>query len=135
MPSIVRFGLAASDPDASASVYQAVFGRKITKWEGPQECWLVETGDEGEQGINGGLFAPNEILSGTLNTIDVSDIDAFIEKIEQHGGAYRCREACRSRHWLQCLRKGCRWVSVQYPPGGYKGEMSPDFIQEYPNLS
>ena len=86
MPSIVRFGLAASDPDASASVYQAVFGRKITKWEGPQECWLVETGDEGEQGINGGLFAPNEIFSGTVNTIDVPDINAFIEKIEQHGG-------------------------------------------------
>jgi predicted enzyme related to lactoylglutathione lyase len=86
MPRVVHFEIAANDPDKAAAFYQEVFGWKITKWEGPQEYWLVETGDEEEPGINGGLFRPNEIISGTVNTVAVPDIDDFIEKIKQHGG-------------------------------------------------
>jgi predicted enzyme related to lactoylglutathione lyase len=54
MPRVVHFEIAANDPDKAAAFYQEVFGWKITKWEGPQEYWLVETGEEGEPGINGG---------------------------------------------------------------------------------
>jgi len=86
MPRVVHFEIAANDPEKAAAFYQKVFGWKIVKWEGPQEYWLVETGDEQEPGINGGLLRANEIFSGTVNTIDVPDIDVFIEKIEQHGG-------------------------------------------------
>jgi len=86
MPRVVHFEIAANDPDKAATFYQEVFGWKITKWEGPQEYWLVETGNEQEPGINGGLLRPNEIFSGTVITIDVPDIDVFIEKVKQHGG-------------------------------------------------
>ena len=86
MPRVVHFEIAANDPDKVAAFYQEVFGWKIVKWEGPQEYWLVETGDEQQAGINGGLLRPNEIFSGTVNTIDVPEIDSFIEKIKQHGG-------------------------------------------------
>ena len=42
--------------------------------EGPQEYWLVETGGAEEPGINGGISRPNEVLSGTANTIGVSNM-------------------------------------------------------------
>ena len=86
MPRVVHFEIGANDPDKTAAFYQEVFGWNITKWEGPMEYWLVETGDEEEPGINGGLFRPNEIFSGTVNTVDVPDIDVYIDKIKQHGG-------------------------------------------------
>ena len=48
--------------------------------------WLVETGAEEELGINGGMFRPDDIFSGTVNTVDVPDADEFIEKIMASGG-------------------------------------------------
>jgi len=86
MPRVVHFEFTSDEPEKSAAFFQKVFDWKVTKWEGPQEYWLVETGEEGEPGINGGLFRPSGIFSGTVNTIDVPDIDVFIEKIKQHGG-------------------------------------------------
>jgi len=86
MPRVVHFEIAANDPDKAAAFYQEVFVLKITKWEGPQEYWLVETGAEGEPGINGALFRPNDIFSGTVNTVDVPDMDDYIERIKQNGG-------------------------------------------------
>ena len=86
MPRVVHFELTSDDPEKSATFFQNVFDWKITKWEGPQEYWLVETGTEEDLGINGGLFRPTGIFSGTVNTIAVPDIDAYIEKVKQHGG-------------------------------------------------
>ena len=86
MPRVVHFELTSDDPEKSAAFFQKVFDWKVTKWEGPQEYWLVETGEEEEPGINGGLFRPSGIFSGTVNTIAVPDIDAYIEKVKQHGG-------------------------------------------------
>jgi hypothetical protein len=86
MPRVVHFELTSHDPEKSATFFQDVFDWKITKWEGPVEYWLVETGEEEEPGINGGLFRPTDVFSGTVNTIAVLDIDAYIEKVKQHGG-------------------------------------------------
>ena len=81
MPRVVHFEFTSDDPEKSAAFFQKVFGWKVTKWDGPQEYWLVETGEEGEPGINGGLFRPSGIFSGTVNTIAVPDIDAYIESV------------------------------------------------------
>ncbi len=47
---------------------------------------MVETGEAEEPGINGGIMRSAEVFSGTVNSVDVPDIDAYIEKIKQHGG-------------------------------------------------
>ena len=86
MSRVVHFEIAADDPEKSAAFYQNVFDWKITKWEGPQDYWLVETGEADEPGINGALFRLSDIFSGTVNTIDVADIDTFSDKVKQHGG-------------------------------------------------
>lgn len=86
MSRVVNFEIAADDPEKSAAFYQNVFDWKITKWEGPQDYWLVETGEADEPGINGALFRLSDIFSGTVNTIDVADIDTYSDKVKQHGG-------------------------------------------------
>jgi len=51
------------------------------------EYWLVQTGDDNEPGINGGITRPREGQnSGTLNTIAVESLDRTTEKIKQGGG-------------------------------------------------
>jgi hypothetical protein len=86
MPRVVHFEISTNDPEKVVVFYKNVFGWNVTKWEGPQEYWLVETGEPEEPGINGGISRPNEVLTGTVNTIGVSDIDAYIEKVKQNGG-------------------------------------------------
>ncbi len=86
MPRVVHFEISAKEPEKVVDFYQKVFGWKITKWEGPAEYWLAETGEGEEPGINGGIMRSDEVFSGTVNSIDVSDIDAYVENVKQHGG-------------------------------------------------
>jgi predicted enzyme related to lactoylglutathione lyase len=86
MPRVQHFEISANDPEKVASFYKEIFGWKVTKWEGPVEYWLVETGEAEEPGIDGGISRPNEVLSGTVNTIGVNDIEAYLEKVIQYGG-------------------------------------------------
>jgi predicted enzyme related to lactoylglutathione lyase len=68
--------------------YEKVFGWKIVKWEGPVEYWLITTGKENEPGIDGGLSKRTETESNpsTVNTIDVSSVDEFADKVQKNGG-------------------------------------------------
>ena len=86
MPRVVHFEISAKEPEKVVDFYEKVFGWKATKWEGPQEYWLVETGEAEEPGINGGIMRADEVFSGTVNSVDVPDIDVYIEKINENGG-------------------------------------------------
>ena len=86
MPRVQHFEIGANDPEKVAAFYEKVFGWKVTKWEGPVEYWLVETGDDSEPGINGGISRLEGVISGTVNTIGVPDIDEYLAKVTQHGG-------------------------------------------------
>lgn len=83
MSRVVHFEIPADDPQASMEFYSKVFGWTYHKWDGPQDYWMVLTG-EGE-GINGGLMPKNEGQPVTC-TIDSDDIDADTKKIEEAGG-------------------------------------------------
>ena len=43
-------------------------------------------GGEGEPGIDGGIMRREQFSENTVNTIDVPDIDEYIEKIQEAGG-------------------------------------------------
>lgn len=47
---------------------------------------MVNTGEEDLPGVNGGIFQPKELFIGTVNTIDVPDIDAYMERVKSSGG-------------------------------------------------
>ncbi|MGZ7164485.1 MAG: VOC family protein, partial [Halobacteriota archaeon] len=41
MPKVVHFELPADDTKRAVAFYEKVFGWAITKWEGPNEYWLI----------------------------------------------------------------------------------------------
>jgi len=86
MNRFTHFELASSDLEKTAAFYRDVFGWQIEKWEGPVDYWLVISGDASTPGINGGLMQTDGNFSGTINTIEVDDIDSAIAKVLAHGG-------------------------------------------------
>ena len=85
MPRVTHFELAADDPERASAFYREVFGWTVSKWDGPVDYWLVTTGEEGEPGIDGAIQRREEGAT-TVNTIDVSSVDEFVEKIVAAGG-------------------------------------------------
>ncbi len=86
MPRVVHFELSAENPERAIKFYEDVFGWKVEKWDGPIEYWLVMTGESDEPGIDGGIMRREGGYENTINTIDVPDVDEYIEKIEKAGG-------------------------------------------------
>jgi len=119
MPRVIHFEMYTDDPEKARKFYQEVFGWQFNKWNGPQEYWLVTTGEEGEPGINGGMMRPRPGQSpGTINTIGVPSLDQVIKKIEHQGGTI-------------CVPKmaipGVGWLAyAEDPTGNVFGVLEPD---------
>jgi len=86
MNRFTHFELVTNNFEKTADFYRSVFGWQVQKWEGPVDYWLVTTGDTSTPGINGGLLPTGGPFTGTVNTIEVDDIDAAIAKVKAHGG-------------------------------------------------
>ena len=87
MPRPVHFEFSADDPETLAKFYEETLGWKVQKWDGPMDYWLFSTGEEGETGIDGGLMKRDEKTpQGTVNTVDVPNIDEYMEKATAAGG-------------------------------------------------
>ena len=90
MPRPIHFEIPSDNPERASQFYSDVFGWKINKWEGSDEnnpYWLVNTGEEGEPGIHGGLMRRAEDFPTVVNTIGVDSVDEFTEKITSSGGS------------------------------------------------
>lgn len=85
MPRVVHFEMPADDLQRASRFYQDVFGWQMQPWGAEGEYILVSTGKEGP-GIDGGITQRIPDRSGTINTIDVSSVDEYVEKIVAHGG-------------------------------------------------
>lgn len=86
MPRIVHFEIPAEDPQKAAKFYEKVFGWRIMKWNGPEDYWLVTTGEDDEPGINGGITKKAAPVTVTTNTIGVPSVDGYAKKITKEGG-------------------------------------------------
>jgi len=85
VPRFTHFELATTDLEKTAAFYREVFGWQVEKWEGPVEYWLVNTGDASTPGINGGLMHTSKEMTGTINTVEVDDIDTILAKALANG--------------------------------------------------
>lgn len=81
---VVHFEIPCDDPERAAKFYTAAFGWQIQKWDGPQEYWLVDTG-EGEPGINGGIMRRGGPFDRVINTLNVENLDDSIKRIRELG--------------------------------------------------
>ncbi len=91
MPKVIHFEIVADNPERAMKFYKEVFGWEFNKWDGPQDYWLVKTGEDSQPGINGGLTPKTNQGSGNTggritNSIDVPSIDEFSNKISMEGG-------------------------------------------------
>ena len=92
MPRVVHFEIPATDPERAVQFYRDVFGWEISKWEGPEDYWLVTTGPEGEMGINGGIMRRTQEVDGEsptayVCTVGVESLDEYVMKVEANGGS------------------------------------------------
>jgi uncharacterized protein len=86
MPRVCHFEIPADDTKRAMKFFESVFGWKFENWSGgDMEYWMTVTGPDSEPGINGGLHPRGE-SKGTVNTIDVPNVDEYIGKIKKAGG-------------------------------------------------
>ena len=86
MPRVVHFELPADNIERATRFYREVFGWQIDRYEGAEDYSLINTG-EGEPGINGGLMLRGPGRNTTVNTIGVSSVDEYIDKVVAQGGS------------------------------------------------
>ncbi len=88
MPRVVHFEVYADDKERAAKFYGDLFGWTVNKWEGEGGFvyWLLDTGKEPEQGINGGLMQRPEPGAITNIMLDVPSVDEYTAKITAGGG-------------------------------------------------
>jgi len=86
MPRVIHFEIHADDPTRACDFYAKVFDWKSNKWEGPEDYWLITTGEKEEPGIDGGIMRRREPADTVYNTIGVPSVDDYIKKITDAGG-------------------------------------------------
>ncbi len=86
MPRVVHFEIHCDDPERASKFYSDVFGWEVNKWDGPMDYWLVKTGEKDQPGIDGGLMKRQDPAGAVYNTIDVPDLDDFMQKVKNAGG-------------------------------------------------
>jgi hypothetical protein len=93
MPRICHFEVHAKDPERASRFYSSLFGWTFTKWDGPQEYWLINTGPADQPGINGGMIrrhgpppGDGQAVNAYVCTMDVPSVDESSAAITTHGG-------------------------------------------------
>lgn len=85
MSRVTRFEIPAEKPERAVEFYRKVFDWKIEKWQGPIPYFLVNTGSDGEPGINGAIHE-NTNFKTTVNIVSVPAIDEALKRIVEAGG-------------------------------------------------
>ena len=91
MSRVVHFEIHAEEPQRAIDFYEGIFGWTFSRWEGPQEYYLITTGADDQPGINGGLIKRLGALDGTaviayVCTISTPSVDEVAGKVWDRGG-------------------------------------------------
>jgi predicted enzyme related to lactoylglutathione lyase len=86
MPRPIHFEIPANDPDKVIEFYSRALGWKFTKWEGPVEYWVINTGVSSEPGIDGGLMRRRHPDQPCVNTVAVENLERTIDSVITNGG-------------------------------------------------
>tara|TARA_R110002096_G_scaffold147671_19_gene307750 strand:+ start:15750 stop:16169 length:420 start_codon:yes stop_codon:yes gene_type:complete len=90
MNRVTHFEIHAEDPERAIAFYEAVYNWQFEKWDN-YDYWEIQTGDEDDYGIDGGLvkrqgkaFGKNVI--SFVSTIEVESVSDTLDLVELHGG-------------------------------------------------
>ena len=92
MGRVVHFEINSDNPEVARRFYKKVFGWEISKQEGDFEYWLIKTGEDDKQGINGAIKGRKSASEKVVNTINVQSIDDSLNKILDYGGTIMHRK-------------------------------------------
>ena len=92
MPRPIHFEIQCEDCERAIQFYTALFDWKFNQW-GTEKYWLITTGEKSQPGIDGGLMprpapgAPANMapVNCYVCTMDVPDIDAYVDKAVKNG--------------------------------------------------
>jgi len=94
MARVGHFEIHADDPQRAINFYQTVFGWQFNKWEGPQEYWLIKTGESDCPGIDGGLLkrmgpppTEGQAVNAYVCTIVSTALDEELNQALSNGGS------------------------------------------------
>jgi uncharacterized protein len=94
MARVGHFEIHADDPHRAIAFYQTVFAWQFSPWGGPQDYWLVKTGESDKPGIDGGLLkrmgpppTDGQAVNAYVCTILSTTLDADLDKIMSSGGS------------------------------------------------
>jgi uncharacterized protein len=90
VPRVCHFEIHADDPERASAFYTSLFDWQFSKWGGPVDYWLIQTGSEGP-GIDGGLVrrmgtVDGQAVTAYVCTVDVPSVDDYTAKVEANGG-------------------------------------------------
>lgn len=85
------FDLTVANLDQARQFFERVLGWRFERFPMPYEYYRITAGDQGEQGIDGGLGAIEDapVSAGrpaTQVTVPVPDLDEVISRVEANGG-------------------------------------------------
>lgn len=94
MARVGHFEIHTDDPQRAINFYQSVFAWQFTKWDGPQEYWLIKTGEADSPGIDGGLLkrmgpppTDGQAVNAYVCTIVSTALDEELSKALASGGS------------------------------------------------
>jgi uncharacterized protein len=124
MARVGHFEIHADDPTRAINFYQNAFDWQFNKWEGPQDYWLIKTGESDCPGIDGGLLrrmgpAPTDgqAVNAYVCTLLSTQLDTEINNalanggsvaVPKNGGAGRRLAGVCERHRRQYFRPHAR---------------------------
>ena len=123
MSRVVHFEVHVEDPARAIAFYSTIFGWQFTKWEGPQDYWLIKTGAPSEPGIDGAMLRRRGPIDGTaviayVCTIETKSVDETMTQVLAHGGQLAlAKMAIPAVGWLAYAKD---------PEGNIFGCMQPD---------
>jgi predicted enzyme related to lactoylglutathione lyase len=93
MARVVHFEIHADNPERAVKFYSELLGWQFTRWGGPMEYHLINTGPDSQPGINGGLLrrhgpppTEGQPVNSYVCTCDVAAIDESVAKAISLGG-------------------------------------------------
>ena len=86
MARVYHFDIVVRDFERASAFYKAAFGWDTQKWDGPMEYWFAITGDDAEDGINGGISVGEPNMTSGQLTLHVDSVDATVDKVVAAGG-------------------------------------------------
>ncbi|MBL7811877.1 MAG: VOC family protein [Bacteroidetes bacterium] len=82
---VVHFEIPCNQPENTIRFFQEVFGWTFQQFGG-EEYWMAFTGDPQSPGINGAIMKKRDPDQPVVNTLDVANIEAILERITNAGG-------------------------------------------------